>query len=295
MQEIKTTEMCNSCKVNIAKYQTKNGKLWCENNVSKCPAIKANIGKSNKEILLRVNEETGLSKAKELAIKVKELAINNNLENPYQVAALKMVNTRKNKNSYSTGTIKANITKKIKDENGLTINDKSKEKMINTRNKIIKNGLSNYQLSALKARDTRLNDIDEKGRNGFDRLWIKGLQAKNYEGTELYYRSNLEKKFLDRLITQYSIEWVNENVKNSLSIDYFYDGKDRKYLPDYVIGNKLYEIKSSYTFDNFGKDLYKRNQNIAKLDSALFFYEVYFILDDIQYLWKDIKKNGYTI
>lgn len=295
MQEIQTDKMCESCKINKAKYTTKKGKLWCENNVSKCPAIKSNIGKINKEILSKVNDETGLSKSKELALKIKENAIINNFEDPYKVAAIKMVDTRKNKNSYSSATIKANETKKLKDENGLSINDKSKEKMIKTRNKIMDNGLTNYQNSAIKSRDTRLNDIDEKGRNGFDRLWIKGLQAKNYDGTNLYYRSNLEKNFLDRLVTQYNIDWVNTNVKNSLSIDYFYDKKDRKYLPDYVIGNKLYEIKSSYTFDNFGKDLYKRNKNIAKLDSALNLYEVYFILDDIEYLWKDIKKNGYII
>lgn len=298
MKEIITNQSCNHCGVNRARYISVTNKLCCENNVAKCPAIKALIGNKNKKNLSEVDQSTGLSKAKTLATARKTHAENNSLDDPYKIAAEKMVTTRRDSGSYDSVNHSDKIlaTKRIVGEDGLTVLQKSTSQMVLTRNKIGADNLSSFERAANKSATTRLHDIDEQGRNGFDRMWIKAGQAKPYTNTPLYYRSLLEKLFLDKLTKLKSLDWVIENVINPSSIEYTVDGRVRKYIPDFIIGNNLYEIKSSYTWDDFGKNIEWRKKNIAKLNSATDRgFTVILVLNEIEYYWTEYRKQYDTL
>lgn len=104
--------------------------------------------------------------------------------------------------------------------------------------------------------------------------------------THIYHRGSYEYKFLEEKEIRHGESWLND-VHNCNGIDYSYDGKKRKYIPDFIRHNRLFEIKSSYTWDDFGKNLDRRNQNIAKLDAAILHgYDVFLVLDFKEYDWK---------
>jgi len=73
---------------------------------------------------------------------------------------------------------------------------------------------------------------------------ISGYWMKKYKDTNLYYRGTYELDFL----TKYNDKI---DIKNCKSIDYMFDGKSRKYFPDFFIEslNLLIEIKSTYTYE----------------------------------------------
>lgn len=290
MKEIITDKLCSHCNVNVARYISRGGLLCCESNTSKCPKIRSAIGKNTGSALSRIDENTGLSNSKMLALKIKENAMNNGDKDPFVIAALKMVEVRKLNNSYMTGTKKSLITKSKINSDGLTINQISTSKMIKTRKKLGDDGLTNYQRSAIKAAETRINDVDEYNRNGYDRSWIKSGQAKEFPNTKIYYRSKLELKFLEKLTLDFGIEWVNRNVKNCKSFNYEFNGFPKKYIPDFEVDGKIYEIKSSYTFDNLGKNEELRKQNIKKMDSVLNLgMNIRFVLDGFEYDWAEYR------
>lgn len=287
--KINTNELCNYGCSRIAKYTwIKSGKLCCEYNSAKCPKVKEKIGQKNKDIRNKIDAITGLSYAQLVTERIRAAAKKAGLPDPYELGIQKMVQTRKVRGSYITAAVKANTTKQKKDSNGVSIQDIATQQMLQTRTLIDANGISNYENAARKATITKLTTIDEKGRNIFDNMWIKCGQAKPYftNSVGLYYRSKNEKTWLDKLCENHGNDWVRLNVKNGKSIPYTFNGKLHHYMPDFVIGNKLYEIKSKYTWDNFGKDLTLRNRNVAKLNAAVSAgYVVYLVIDSEQE-WK---------
>lgn len=76
----------------------------------------------------------------------------------------------------------------------------------------------------------------------------------------LYYRGSYELDFIEYCILN---EIEIENFKGT--IDYFFDGKNRKYFPDFFIKklNMVIEIKSSYTYDC------EKEQNEAKKEATI--------------------------
>ena len=81
-----------------------------------------------------------------------------------------------------------------------------------------------------------------------------GFVLKHHQ-SGLYYRGSYEKHFIDYCL--------NKNIKIQNfkgSIDYYFDDKNRKYFPDFLIKetNTVIEIKSSYTYEC------EKEQNEAK-------------------------------
>ena len=143
-------------------------------------------------------------------------------------------------------------------------------------------GLTNAQRSARKMANKRLNDIDHNGLNQyqrwtkyriknniFDNAFRKALKIHNFKNTSLIYQGSYEKKFLEQLEKQHSIEWLKKNVKRGPKIEYKDEnGYSRWYISDYIIGNTVYEIKSNWTFNKRGKDLILEQKNIKKLNAT---------------------------
>lgn len=87
----------------------------------------------------------------------------------------------------------------------------------------------------------------------------------------LYYRGSYEKDFIDYCLVE---DIKIENFEGS--IDYFFDGKNRKYFPDFFIKNKnlIIEVKSLYTYE------LEKEQNEAKKEAAINNgFEFKFIID----------------
>lgn len=293
MIPIETEEMCECCKVNKARFISPSAKrLWCESNTQRCPESRRRAGERNKNHLSSIDPESGLSMAQLYAKQTSAKAAAEGRENPFAISGRKMQETIKKQGRVKEIQEKILESKRKIGEDGRTSQEKSNEKMVKSRNAIGEDGLTNYQRSARKAVNTQLNNIDENGHNGFDRIWIKAGQAKKYRNTLMYYRSTLEKAFLDKLFVQHGLEWILENVKNGKSIPYFLEGQERIYITDFVIDNKLYEIKSKYTLDDFGRNNEWKIKNSAKLDAALDAgFEVYLVLDEVEYLWKEYRTS----
>ena len=84
-----------------------------------------------------------------------------------------------------------------------------------------------------------------------------GYILKHYNG--LYYRGSYEKDFINYCI-EHEIEI--ENFKGS--VDYFFEGKQRKYFPDFLVRkNLVVEVKSSYTYE------LEKDQNEAKKEATI--------------------------
>lgn len=274
-----------------AMYISAKGKRCCQSNVAKCPAVKARIGKKNQAIRSKVDPNTGLTQAQQQAVNKRAHAASLGIEDPYKVAGQQMAATRRSIGSYDTFQEKVLATKRQVGEDGLTGLERATKKMVRTRQQADDTGITNYQRSARKATRTKLEDVDDKGRNGFDRMWITAGQAHEYEGTSLYYRSQLEKKWLDAQVELHGLEWVATNVQNGASIKYSHKAIQRTYLPDFVIGNVLYEIKSIYTWNNFGKNAEWEAENVAKLNAALSAgFDVRLVLDEHEHMWTEFRQ-----
>jgi hypothetical protein len=97
-----------------------------------------------------------------------------------------------------------------------------------------------------------------------------GFVLKHHQ-TGLYYRGSYEKHFIDYCIDK---NIKIDNFKGS--IDYYFDGKNRKYFPDFLIKetNTVIEIKSSYTYEC------EKEQNEAKKEATINNgYNFLFIID----------------
>ncbi len=81
-----------------------------------------------------------------------------------------------------------------------------------------------------------------------------------HHNSGLYYRGTYEKDFIDYCLKE------NIEIENFVgTIEYFFDGKIRKYFPDFLIknSNTVAEIKSSYTYER------EKEQNEAKKEATI--------------------------
>lgn len=98
----------------------------------------------------------------------------------------------------------------------------------------------------------------------FERQQVSGYGSKRYK--HLYYRGSYEFLFIKEFEKYFDIN----NLENCFPIKYNLNGKDNIYFPDFLIRNKniIIEIKSSWTYDNNGKNLKLREINNKKWDAA---------------------------
>ena len=100
--------------------------------------------------------------------------------------------------------------------------------------------------------------VDNPLQNGeiFDKVQKSAHQLKEYKNYT--YRGTYELDFLKKFSDTYKIE-------KAISIDYDFEGKRKKYHPDYYIPqyNLIVEIKSSYTYEC------EREQNEAKKEATI--------------------------
>lgn len=150
---------------------------------------------------------------------------------------------------------------------GKTAHQVAAEKSLKTR---IKLGIT--KTSQIKGHQTRLkngsyNNTAKKMREYWlKEPWANRLRAnfKKYKTTNIPFQGTYEFSFLESLEQKYGLEWIQNNVKRGTPLWYeSATGKKRLYLPDFLIKNTLYEIKSLYTW--------KRDfeNNKRKLDEAL--------------------------
>ncbi len=120
---------------------------------------------------------------------------------------------------------------------------------------------------------------DKALKNGLGRSKIK-----THETANIWYQGNNEKIFLDTFKDDIS------KLKRGNLINYVFLNEERVYYPDFIFDEKIvYEIKSSWTWDNTGTDKLLRIKNKTKLKAAKNNgYIVYLILNGIQYTYKEI-------
>jgi hypothetical protein len=133
---------------------------------------------------------------------------------------------------------------------------------------------------------TRISNIDsDSGLTIYELSLIKSSRLKIYKNTKLYYASTYEYKWLEQQESIYGIDWINSNINRGPNFRYFDNATNciRNYPSDFLVGDTIYEIKSSYIFH---KTLLARQRNIIKLDTALSNgYKVKLILNFIEYDW----------
>jgi len=157
-----------------------------------------------------------------------------------------------------------------KNSEGKLLKDVWIEKAMETKIKI-----GSYKTSGKKSLEARLNNIDSDGLNGLERAHKNGAcktRLKRYKNTTLYYQGSHELKFLEKKELEYgSVELLLEKVKRGPTFKYFdpTSNKERNYFSDFIIGNTIYEIKSTWTWNNrkSGSDI--ENTNKAKLDAVV--------------------------
>lgn len=92
----------------------------------------------------------------------------------------------------------------------------------------------------------------------------------NFKNTDLLYQGSYEFEFLEELEFEHGIEWICENVRRGPSIWYIDpDGDKRLYISDFIIGDTIYEIKSKWTWNKNGKDVFLEEKNKAKLSACI--------------------------
>lgn len=151
--------------------------------------------------------------------------------------------------------------------------------------------------SRVKARQTMVDNgtydiVAEKNRKAWEKNPWNNQGPRGewelYKDTEIAYQGTYEFSFLEELENKKGLKWLGENVKRGPSIWYIDRQTDKKrlYISDYIIGNTIYEIKSSYTWNRKNKDIVLENLNRDKLNECLALgYNVVLVLDkkEIQY------------
>lgn len=101
-----------------------------------------------------------------------------------------------------------------------------------------------------------------------------------YKDSGVIYQGGYERYFLENFENRLGLEWIRNNIKRGPGIWYDWQDRPHLYLPDYLIGNTIYEIKSSYTWNRLGKDLQLQERNISKLKATVLSgYSVILVLD----------------
>lgn len=98
----------------------------------------------------------------------------------------------------------------------------------------------------------------------FEKQQLSCYGSKNHK--HLYYRGSYELLF----ITEFEKYFNINNLENCFSVKYEYENKMKIYFPDFLIKseNMIIEIKSSWTYDNNGKNEELRDYNNRKWEVA---------------------------
>lgn len=265
--------------------------------------------------------EEGISLADAIGRKIastKMQQIDQNGLNAFHRAAAKMINTKDTTIDINGVSITEKAVQKRKDTMQETINGKSRnqisrekwlktmqqtlpngktrtqvacEKTVKTNKVIGQDGLNNYQRAGRKAFLTKIQNIGEDGLNAFDRSLTKtrkGGYRVCIHPCGLPYQGSHEKRFIDNLICNKTMDWVKEHVSRGPAISYIdpTDQSSRTFYPDFIIDGTIYEIKSSWTWNNNGRNTNLMTLNIAKLNAATNEgYTVTLVLDGVYTVW----------
>lgn len=266
-KQINDGRICDYGCGEIAQYEFGTGKVCCRKHGGNCPAKRKTATKKFKKYVHSINPDTGEKRSIEMSRKAAK--------------------TLENQIDPDTGlprsiTVRRKITEnRIK--SGVWI-EKIKEQVERKHNTIDpETGLSIHQSTAIKGRDTRLADVDESGRNSYERMWEDyHPQTQIHESTGLYCQSSNELSFLESLTCEQkqkvrrgpATRYIDPNTKT-----------ERIYHPDFLIENTVYEIKSGYSWIEY-KGEPQREKNIAKLNAVTDQgYNVIVVIDGIHYKW----------
>jgi hypothetical protein len=249
-----------------ALYEFGNGKVSCKPHGGNCPAKRQQAIEKFVEHVSQLDPVTGIKKSVTMALNAAD-TLRNQIDSATGVSRGISVRRTITENSIASGNRQAANAKEVMRKHN-TFDTKS--------------GLSLHQTNALKGRDTRLNDIDEQGCNSYDRMWANSSKCHTHAATGLYYQSRNEKSFLESLNHDQA-----QQILRGPPIQYIdpYDSVARVYLPDFIIGNTIYEIKSWYSWHEW-KGVPQRDKNIAKLDATVESgYNVKLVIDYIEVDW----------
>ena len=285
------TGLCEYCNKHQATHTLVCGKLCCSSTAGNCKERRKAAGK--KISASRNTIVDGLSNGQRIAAKIAE-----NKRNDIDDSGLNM----HQRSALKVAAIKAS---KIDPETGLNVHQltgiKSSEWYKTPEGKIIKErqakenskrlseidpetGLTESKRRAKIMVETKLNNIDENGLNGFDRTHWVGGKGGFVDG--IYYQSSNEKRFLETM----SATLTTSSITRGKSIHYTVDGSEHRYIPDYIIGDRLFEVKSKYTM--FGPNNKFLKTNVAKLDAALKSgYIVFVVIDDETILYPTFRSS----
>lgn len=268
--------LCEYCDKHVATHILVNGKYCCASTAGNCRSIRERAGKRISESRNSIEPITGLKRSKLIADKIAENKSNNIDEN--------------GENGHTRSGRASAISKyNDVDSDGKNAHQRNGEKFSRWCSSTIEGAKFREDLSrrgkevmtydearrrSMLAVETRLRDVDDFGLNGFDRRHLKSKNAGWVEG--IFYQSNNEKRFLENMVCLGLIT----NVKRGPGIKYMFNGEQRTYIADYVIGNSLYEIKSKYTWH--GVDNCYLEMNIAKMEAAKNAgFECFVVIDDL--------------
>lgn len=110
----------------------------------------------------------------------------------------------------------------------------------------------------------------------------------NFKNTNLMYQGSYEFEFLEKLESKNGLDWVKNNVRRGPSIFYSSpNGQEKLYISDFIIGNTIYEIKSSWTWNHKGDNNLLEEINRAKLTKCVDLgYNVILVIDGEEKEWQ---------
>lgn len=251
----------------------------------------------------KIDEKTGLRNADRISkinVEWKNSTIINGL-NMHQIIAKKAGKTRKTNIDPETGlTITQLSTRKriqmqkntIDPTTGKTLFKLSTERRIAYDDNFVdpETGLNGHKTKAKHATETKRKTIDPKTGLSvldiqIDRLLKSGVYCslKMYKNTTIHYQGSYEFKWLEKMEQLYGLEFFNKITQPRINYFDSTTGKIKMYYTDFVIGDTVYEIKSSWTWE---KDLQRNKDKIkACLDEG---YKVKLIINHEEYNGEDL-------
>lgn len=243
---VETTELCEYGCNTIAHYAAQSGRKCCSSHFLKCPAKKPATHKHHKPYSTPINTtelcDFGCNTTAKYLFKNGKKCCSHHFNS--------CPGKRKN---YGEQDHSARTAKSLKTRLRLGITKSSQIKATKTR---IANG--HYEKLA------KLNKEHWKNNP-----WQNNTRCPilPFRGLALTYQGSYEFDFLESLEKQYGLNWVSQNVTRGPSIWYIdpTDQAKRLYLSDFLIGNTIYEIKSSWFWNKKETDSLLEIKNMAKL------------------------------